>query len=69
MTDSTKTEWTKEEVVQAVTALAKKRHGLTFDAYVELVSSDSEKIDRCKDSDIIGLLALIGLGTGSLAAA
>lgn len=69
MDNSTKIEWTREEVVQTVTVLAKKRHGLTFDAYVELVSSDSEKIDRCKDSDIIGLLALIGLGSGSLAAA
>ncbi|MBS1992377.1 MAG: hypothetical protein JSS83_17760 [Cyanobacteria bacterium SZAS LIN-3] len=67
MSKSIKTEWTKDEVVRVVTALAEKRHGLTFDSYVELVSNNSEKIDRCKDSDIIGLLALIGLG--NLAAA
>jgi hypothetical protein len=69
MATSAKTEWTREEVIEAVTALAKKRHDLSFDAYVQLVSNDSEKLDRCRDSDIIGLLALIGLGAGSLAPA
>jgi len=69
MSESIKTEWTKDQVIIVVESLAQKRHGLTFDEYVGLVSSGSEKIDRCTDSDIIGLLTLIGLGTGSRAAA
>lgn len=63
-----KTEWTAEDVVKAVTDLVKKRYGLSFDAYVELVKNNYEQIDRCRDSDILGLLNLIGVGPEVLAA-
>jgi hypothetical protein len=69
MISCSKREWTKEEVVEVVTMLAKKRHGLEFDAYVRLIENDDESINRCKDSDIIGLLRLIGVGTQTLAVA
>jgi hypothetical protein len=69
MQNPIKTAWTKQEVVEIVSALVLKRHGLTFDEYIELITSSSQKIDHCQDSDVIGLLALIGLGNGSLATA
>jgi hypothetical protein len=69
MSDISKIEWTREEVIKAVSILAEKRHGVDFETYVQMVKTENENIDRCKDSDIIGLLALIGLGLDTLAAA
>ena len=69
MQNPIKTAWTKQEVIVIVSALVLKRHGLSFDEYIELITNNSQKIDHCQDSDVIALLALIGLGTGSLATA
>jgi len=63
-----KVEWTTEQVVSTVTLLVKKRHGLDYDAYVSKLKNNDESIDYCRDSDIIGLLKLIGVGSEVLVA-
>lgn len=66
MSDAIKHEWTKDEVTKLVTVLARKRYDLDFDGYIQKLKRD--EVDRCRDSDIIGLLRLIGICTQSLAA-
>ncbi|MFA7339983.1 MAG: hypothetical protein WC028_24610 [Candidatus Obscuribacterales bacterium] len=65
----TKTEWTVEQVTQVVTAIVKKRHDVDFATYVAMVKRNDENLDRCRDSDILGLLKLIGVEAEVLAAA
>lgn len=59
-TDS-KTEWTVSQVTKVVTTLAEKRHGLDFATYVAMIERGDESIDCFRDSDMIGLLKLIGV--------
>lgn len=65
----TKTEWSVEQVTLVVSKLVKKRHGVDFETYVAMVKSNDENLDRCRDSDILGLLKLIGVEAEVLAAA
>jgi hypothetical protein len=64
----TKTEWTADQVIKVVTAVVKKRYDVDFDTYVDMIKHANENIDRCRDSDIIGLLKLIGVDADILAA-
>ncbi len=66
MAEVAKHQWTKEEVTEIVTVLAYKRYGIAFDSYIQKLKEN--EVDRCKDSDIIGLLKLIGICTESVAA-
>lgn len=66
--DNSKSEWTTEQVINAVSVLVKKRHGIAFDVYVEMVKREDDSVDRCRDSDILGLLRLIGVGVKDLVA-
>ncbi|MFA6212360.1 MAG: hypothetical protein WC714_23180 [Candidatus Obscuribacterales bacterium] len=59
----TKTSWSDDEVKETVEALVCKRHGLDYETYVRMVQQGDEAIDRCRDSDILGLLALTGINS------
>ena len=58
-----KTSWTDEEVKEIVSSLVLKRYGLDFDTYVRMVQKDDVAIDKCRDIDILGLLALTGVNS------
>ena len=68
MVNQARIEWSAEQVTRVVTSLVRKRHDTDLQSYIEKLKRCDDSIDRCRDSDIIGLLALIGVKPEHVAA-
>ena len=49
--------WTRDEIIDALTRVAKSRLGMWLDEFVKAVKTD--KLDECKHADMIALLNML----------